>query len=721
MNSFFATTARGLEYLLQDELAALGIEASRQTPGGVHFEASLEQAYRVCLWSRVASRILLVLDRFEAADAEQLYQAVAQIDWPQIFDAQKSMAIDFVGTNTEIRHSQFGAQKVKDAICDQFRHAGLERPNIDKSQPDIRLNLHLSGTKAQLALDLSGDSLHRRGYRLQQGEAPLKETLAAAMLVRAGWPAIQRQDGWLVDPCCGSGTLLIEAALMAADIAPGLLRARFGFEAWHQHSPELWQALKAEAFARKEAGLQQLKPVFYGFDQDPRVLAVARANAERAGVAEYLEFAERDLLADTYPGFASQNGLVITNPPYGERLNPGEKEHLEQLYFGLGAALKRDFPGWKLAVLSPAVELVQQLRLRTDKQYQLFNGAIECRLYCYQLLNESRIVHKEQPLEQAAKPEPLSAQSQDFENRLRKNLKSIQKWAQQHELQAYRIYDADLPDYAVAIDRYADQLLIQEYQAPADIPLRKTEQRLREAIYLASQVTGIQPPKIAVKVRARQKGSQQYQKQQEEGQYFPIQELGARYWVNLTQYLDTGVFLDHRLIRQRLRQLAAGKRVLNLFCYTGTASVQAALGGGRVTSVDLSNTYLNWAEQNFELNDIDWQKAGHRFIQADCLQWLNDADEQFDLIFLDPPTFSNSKRMEGVLDVQRDHGELIRNCLKLLAPAGLLIFSNNYRRFKLDDSLRTLADIEDISQASIPKDFSRNHRIHGCWLIRPKC
>lgn len=720
MNALFATTARGLEYLLQDELAQLGIAESRQTPGGVHFEASLEQAYRVCLWSRLASRVLMSLDSFSLKQAEDLYQAVSQIDWPQIFDSQSTLAIDFVGTNGVIRHSQFGAQTVKDAICDVFRDSGFERPSVDKHQPDIRLNLHLSGETARLYLDLSGDSLHRRGYRLQQGQAPLKETLAAAMLLRANWPQLAKEDGWLVDPFCGSGTLLIEGAMMAADIAPGLLRPRFGFEAWLNHDQQLWQVLKDEAWQRKQLGLENLKPVYFGFDQDAHMLNLARANAERAGLAEHLEFAQLQIGLDSYSGFGSQTGLLITNPPYGERLNAGQKQHLQDLYFALGATVKRDFPGWKLAVLTPEQQLARQLRLRSTKDYQLFNGPIECRLYCYQLLNESRIVQPEYPLEQAHKPEILSPQAEDFENRLRKNLKSIQKWAQQQQLEAYRIYDADLPDYAVAIDIYRDHLLLQEYQAPAEIPARKTEQRLREALYITSQVTGIEAPKIAVKVRSRQKGKDQYQKQQE-GDYFPIEEYGARYWVNLTQYLDTGVFLDHRLVRKQLRELSAGKKVLNLFCYTGTASVQAALGGGQVTSVDLSNTYLNWAEQNFELNDIDWKGQGHQFIQADCLQWLKQCEDRFDLIFMDPPTFSNSKRMDEILDIQRDHRQLIEDSLALLKPDGVLIFSNNYRRFKLDPELSRIAQIEDISQSSLPKDFARNPRIRGCWRLKPKC
>ena len=307
----------------------------------------------------------------------------------------------------------------------------------------------------------------------------------------------------------------------------------------------------------------------------------------------------------------------------------------------------------------------------------------------------------------------------DFANRLQKNIKKISKWAKQQGLDAYRLYDADLPEYNLAVDRYADYIVVQEYAAPKNIDENKARQRLLDAVTATLHVTGVETNKLILKVRQKQKGTNQYEKLANKGEYFYVNEYGAQLWVNLTDYLDTGLFLDHRLTRKMIGELAKGKDFLNLFGYTGSATVHAALGGAKATTtVDMSNTYLNWAEQNLILNDIEGKQ--HKLIQADCLQWLEKCDRQFDLIFVDPPTFSNSKRMEESWDVQRDHVKLMSNLKRVLSNNGAIVFSNNKRGFKMN--LVALEELGlsavEISHKTLPLDFERNKQIHNCWKIQ---
>ena len=698
MKEFFATCPKGLEGLLAEELTGLGATDVRETVAGVHFKGELEQAYKACLWSRLASRIVLVLAEFAVKDDLDLYLGVHTLPWEQHFPATSSIAVDFTGTSSTIRNTQYGALKVKDAIVDRFQKRSSARPDVDKKQPDIRILGHLGKGKVNITLDLSGSALHQRAYRQGTGEAPLKENLAVAMLLRSGWAGEA-----LLDPMCGSGTLLIEAAFMAADVAPGLNRPRWGFEKWLGHDPELWQSLMMEAQVRAKRGLGRVGGKILGRDSDERVLAKARANAKAAGVGHLIQFAAGDAVNLSNPLKGTDEvGMLICNPPYGERL--GEFPALIEVHQALGDALRREFQGWKVSILSASPELLSCLRLRADKQYRLFNGGIECQLRNYQIALDSVASSKQV--------------AEDFANRLKKNLKGLEKWAQKEGIECYRLYDADLPEYNAAIDRYRDWLVVQEYAAPKDIPAQKTRQRLLDMVQAAIAVTGVDGEKVVLKVRERQEGKQQYQKLAEEKQRFEVSEYGAKLWVNLHDYLDTGLFLDHRTTRRKLGEMAKGTRFLNLFAYTGSATVHAALGGAReTTTVDMSRTYLNWAQDNMRLNGLTGRQ--HQFVQEDCLQWLSEAQGQYDLIFIDPPTFSNSKRMESTFDVQRDHLILLGHLKRLLAPEGTLVFSNNKRHFKMDmDGVADLGlEVQNISKQTLPKDFERNPQIHNCWLI----
>ncbi|WP_114238186.1 bifunctional 23S rRNA (guanine(2069)-N(7))-methyltransferase RlmK/23S rRNA (guanine(2445)-N(2))-methyltransferase RlmL [Dyella sp. C9] len=710
MSAFFATCPKGLEYLLRDELVALGASDVREALAGVHFAGSLEMAYRACLWSRLASRVLMPLAEFDAATDDALYAGVQAIDWSQHLASHATLAVDANSAQSKLTHSQFIAQRVKDAVVDQFRQRDGSRPGVDTDEPDIRINLRLRRDRATLSLDLAGAPLHRRGWRELQGEAPLKENLAAAMLLRARWPEIYAEGGALLDPMCGSGTLLIEGAWMAADVAPGLHREYYGFLGWAKHDIGLWRGLLDEARQRAEAGLRALRSCFFGSDADPRMVQTAKRNAQEAGVAGFLTLDKHDAThVAPPPGYT--RGLVITNPPYGERL--GDRVEMPKLYRALGESLRERFAGWRAAVLAGDAELGHAIPLRAEKKYALYNGALETVLLIFELHARS-----ETPRE----VKPLSEGAQMLRNRLEKNLRHLRKRLEREGVHCWRAYDQDLPEYAAAIDVYADDggqpwLHIQEYRAPAEIPAETARHRLREIVRVAGEVFGVSRERIALKTRERGKGGSKYGQFDQRGDFIEVAEGGLKFLVNLTDYLDTGLFLDHRLVRQKVRELASGRRFLNLFAYTATASVYAAAGGARdTTSVDLSATYLEWASRNLALNGFTGSR--HRLMQADAVAFLKQDRERYGLIYVDPPTFSNSKRAED-FDVQRDHVQLLLACAERLAGDGVIVFSNNFRRFKLDhEALAERFSIEDWSVPSIPFDFSRRSDIHGCWLLR---
>jgi 23S rRNA (guanine2445-N2)-methyltransferase / 23S rRNA (guanine2069-N7)-methyltransferase len=699
MISLFASTARGLEELLKTELEKLGAVECRVVQGGVHFEGDTRLLYQSLMWSRLASRIMMPLGECKVYSDLDLYLGVQAINWTEIFNPGATFAVHFSGLNDEIRNSQYGALKVKDAIVDSYTRKNLPRPNVEREMPDLRINVWLNQETAHISLDLSGEGLHLRGYRDRTGIAPIKENLAAAIVMRSGW-----QPGTpLLDPMCGSGTLLIEAAMAATDRAPGLHRGHWGFSGWAQHDDVIWGEVKADAQNRAREGLAAYESRFYGSDSDARVIENARKNARRAGIGELITFEAKDVAQLSNPLPQGPYGTVISNPPYGERLE--SEPALIALHSLLGRLLKTQFGGWNLSLFSASVDLLNCLQLRADRQFKAKNGPLDC-------------VQKNYHLAENTGEAKAPAMAEDFANRLRKNVKKLEKWARQEGIECYRLYDADLPDYNVAVDRYADWVVVQEYAAPKTIDAQKARQRLFDIIAATIHVLGIAPNKLVLKTRERQKGNNQYQKMNEKGDFIEVSEYNARLWVNLTDYLDTGLFLDHRIARRMLGQMSKGKDFLNLFAYTGSASVHAGLGGARsTTTVDMSRTYLEWAERNLRLNGLSGR--AHRLIQADCLGWLQETDEQFDLIFIDPPTFSNSKRMEESFDVQRDHMRLMEDLKRLMRKGGTIMFSNNKRGFRMDlDGLAKLGlKAQEITQKTQSQDFARNRQIHNCWLI----
>jgi 23S rRNA (guanine2445-N2)-methyltransferase / 23S rRNA (guanine2069-N7)-methyltransferase len=707
MQQFLALTSPGIEILLAQELKDLKASQVVQKPEGVYFTATIEEAYKICLYCRLSTRILLKLAEGDAMNKDQLFATATTVNWSEQFSSNHTFAIDFVGSSDEIRNTQFGALTIKDALVDHFRDQGMERPSVNKSAPDISFQARLLRDNVVIYLDFSGRSLFKRGYREHSGAAPLKEHLAAAIIIRSGW--LDDTSKPLVDPMCGSGTILIEAIMIAADYAPGIDRVKWGFDCWLGHQLYPWQAQLTQAKQKSHLGLEQLKAKVFGIDIDSRVINTAQVNARNAGVQKFIEFSCKDINA-LNNGFG-HNGTFLLNPPYGERI--GELPELVENFVLLGRKLKAQFVDWRIAILTANVELLSMMKLASHKRYKFKNGPLDCQLALYN-------VDEKQASGQSNDAE-FEDKDSDFGNRLLKNKKNLKSWLKKEHIECYRLYDADIPEYNVAVDVYGEYLVIQEYSAPKIIEESKVAKRLQEVIYFAPKVLGVPTDKVILKTRAKQKGSDQYQRVDQSKQSMIITEHGAKLKINLWDYLDTGLFLDHRKTRQIVAQKSKNKTLLNLFAYTGSVSLQAALRGATtVTTVDMSNTYLNWAQENFVLNKLSGHK--YQFIQADCLTWLKEHRSTYDVVFVDPPTFSNSKRMEDSFDVQSDHVALITDAMKCVAENGELIFTNNKRNFKMDfDAVAALNfEVKSISDLTRDKDFQRNKHIHNSWLITRK-
>ncbi len=744
-----ASVPRGFGDLLAIELQALGAKDIRERGNAVQFTGDLRVAYRACLESWLASRVYLEIARLEAGDAESFYAVLRAVDWSQHVDPDQTLACEFTGQHPAMNNSHFAVLRIKDAICDSLRDRYGRRPNIAASEPGVRIHVHAAGAQLTVSIDLAGESLHRRGWRSDSGAAPLRENVAAGVLLRAAWPEVWAAGGRLFDPLCGVGTFVIEAARMAKGEAANGQRDYFGFLGWRGHDRHLWQQLRTEAAERvvSLAAQHPSRRLAIGRDRDRRRIAAAMEHARRAGVEDWVHF-EVGELADSHLG---GSGLVCTNPPWGLRLE--DQEGAREVHRQLGHVLRENFKDWQAVVLTGDPSLGLELGMRARRVHTVFNGAVECRLLRFDL---SAATARDLRPSQGAYPRidtrlMSTPGAQMFANRVRKNQKQLSSWRTRDNVSCYRLYDADMPEYAFAIDVYEgvawDEsggevsearaaepwLMVQEYAAPPQIPEETLRKRRHEALAGLVQATGVPAERIRLRTRRRQKRGEQYERSESAPTLLAVKESGITLKISLGEYLDTGLFLDHRPVRARLGKLAAGKHVLNLFAYTGSASVHAAKGGAAsTTSVDLSATYLDWAAANFKCNGLTarrWDpppygsmpRPQHALIQANVLDWLGRAaaaGDRYDVVFCDPPTFSNSKRMQGILDVQRDHTALIEDCLKLLAPDGLLVFSTNAQRFALDEGIRRQYQVIDQSRSSIPPDFSRNTRIHQCFDIR---
>ena len=722
---FFATSAANQGDLIAEEARKAGAERVRVTPSGVDFEGSLETGYRFCFETRISSRLLmgLFVDDDIISDKE-LEEATAMLPWEEYIDPTKTLKVTCTTQNCRyITNSHYGALKVKDGIVERIREKfNGERPYIEIHEPDLTVHVHIEDTTVKWYVDFSGENLSMRGYRGEQTEALLKEHLAAALIGRSEWRKSVNDGNPLpfYDPFCGSGTIAVEAALMATDTAPGLLRKKpYPFESLPNFDKEAFDRVVEEAEERRRKAIDERDISIFASDISRTAVEISKAAALKAGVYDFISFSVQDFTKLEKPPVSK--GCIVTDPPYGERMTVRD---IDLLYENTGKVLQNVFKGWDATILTGNSELLSNIDMKPDRTNTLFNGGIMCQAAHYHIFtDEEREAMMQKALEKKKQrqAEPLTPGAEMAYNRLMKNLKEITPLMKEQGVECYRIYDADMPEYSASIDIYMGKwVVVSEYAAPDTIDPEDAKRRLGELARATEKATGIDEDFIYVKERSRQKGKGQYTRLAANNKMMVARENGVRFLVNFTDYLDTGIFLDHRPVRMMIQEMAKDKRFLNLFCYTGTATLNAIKGGALSTvSVDASSTYLAWMEENLKLNGYS-TVFGNLLYKSDVIDWLWDTYDKFDLIFCDPPTFSNSKDRRGSFDVQRDHVKLIDAAAMHLSPGGTLIFSNNYRKFKLDPEVMEKYVVEDITEKTIGDDFKRDMKIHHCYLIRKK-
>lgn len=851
-HEFYASCPEGFETALADELRGMGLRQVRPLKGRVAFVGSPADAERACLWSRLASRIFVVLGRFACTDAEDLYEATRSIAWERILRAGATIAVTARGTNDELRNSHFAALRVKDALCDRMLEVEGRRPNVDTDDPDARISLTLRGNRASIQLDLSGDPLFKRLPReatRTHAAHVLRPDYAALTCAQGNWQEIcsaaltntkdamddedtaAPADGGvpangnapaggsipagstaerptptfpvMIDACCAGGGVVLEAASILADRAPGLERRNWGFQSWSEHDAAAWRELLDEADRRAELAKGRVARIV-ATDPSGDAVACARRILKAAGLADRVIFAQPDLdkisrklmmpacCGGEPRGFVFLDTTETAISKMSRVLDLATSLHAGACGADPVRAMLSTMPTVALTrddlLIRALGEPARSLRVMPNNEeaelavFSAANGAISA--------GEGNVAAEdsmpaEDAVESSVAPSPattlidlgdgkpcpvLIPESEQFARRLRKVAKLRRKWAQREGVTCYRVYDADLPDYSAAIDLYEGSattpghwLVIAEYAAPREVDPALAEARLLDILTLAPRILQVDPDNVFAKARIRSRGGSQYGKQaggtspsgqhgkggkprggrggsasnrpsQGAGSGTPsdirtrrlplIEEGGLTFAVNFNDYLDTGIFLDHRITRGLVREHARGKRFfLNLFAYTGTATCYAADAGVEETvTVDLSNTYLDWAERNMEQNGF--VGPDHHYVRADVMSWIRDMRQtrnRWDLIFCDPPTFSNSSKMgRRTWDVQRDHVELLVGLSRLLSREGEAIFSCNLRTFRpdIEELARAGVVLTDITDETIPEDFARNKKIHHCYLVK---
>lgn len=699
MYQVFITCPKGIERLLEQELKTLSVEITKQTVGGVYATISLEAYYRVLIHTRLANRVLIQLFSEPVTTANGIVETALKYPWASHFSVDKTINIQFRGTNKFINNTMYGAQLVKDGISDYFRQREGSRPSVAKREADSQLHAHLKYNQLSVYIDPLGSSLHKRGYRVKLGGAPIKENVAAALLMLSGWEDKAKDGASLIDPFCGSGTILIEAYFMAIHAAPGLYRESDSFSHWQPHDVSLYDSLLAEAKGK----IIDYQGQIMGFDLDEKMVSLTKAHLKALDIENKISVSKKDIMHLNIPKHLKQ-GLIISNPPYGERLS--EERELIPVYQTLGKRAKLCADNWTMGVISSNEHLLRAIGLRAHKKTTLKNGALDCQFLLFRLDKENH--YNPMALEK------LNEGGDMLLNRLKKNQRKLKTWLKQEKISCYRLYDADLPDFNAAIDIYQDWAHVQEYAPPKSVDEKKATRRMNTLLSVLIQGMGFEDNKVILKQRQRQRSKNQYESMAQTQQRFLVKEGEIQCWVNLHDYIDTGLFLDHRRLRQQFEQMRPTK-FLNLYCYTGVASLHAARGGAITTNVDLSKTYLNWAKDNFRSNHLTIDK--HQFIQTDVMAWLKENKGSYDVIFCDPPSFSNSKRMEGVLDIQRDHAKMIKLCMQRLSKTGKLYFSCNLKGFKLDDEIKEMFKVIDITTETTSKDFSESRHQHRAYEI----
>ena len=732
--TFFATASANQNDLVQREALKAGATDIILSSGGVEFEADLETAYRFALTTRCSTRFLVLVHRYDQLQStDDLYEHSLLLPWEKWLNPEMTFAItETVSDCRWITNSHFASLRLKDAIVERMRQNfdGI-RPSVDRDNPDIVFHLHVNKSLVSWYVDFAGRDLSHRGYRTAQTDAVMSEFMSSSLLCRSDWYRILQSSfedpsvkvPMLLDPFCGSGTILTEAALMATDTAPGLVHTeRFAFFDLPIHNSEICNKVIREL----EARVCPCKCRIEGWDIDEKAIKIARANTKAAGLENIISYSIHDFTKTTREDVESlqeESGCIVTDPPYGIRL-ASQNMPVAKLYALMGQVFFESFGGWNITLLCGEKNLLGNIEMKPNRTNALINGGIECQAAHYYVFNDEErkaMTERAEEKRRARLETPLTPGAQMAANRLKKNMDSIGKEMAKQGVSCYRLYDADMPEYSAAIDVYENRWIsLQEYAAPSTIKEEDSSRRLEELINATERTTGIALENIYVKRRQIQKGANQYTKRGSlsASHFFIVNENGHRFIVNFADYLDTGLFLDHRPVRKMIEQMAEGKRFLNLFCYTASATVYAAAGGALSTvSVDSNANYLDWGIKNMQLNKLD--TMNNFFYKEDCISYLKGTHDVFDLIFCDPPTFSNSKSRD-TFDVQRDHGFLIRSCMKHLSKDGQLIFSTNYTKFKMYEELFDEFNLKEISEQTIGTDFARNSKIHRCWIITHK-
>lgn len=740
---FFATCPAGFERLLANELTEIGITRPRPLRGQVAFFGELSDAYRACMWSRLASRVVLVLARHDAKDSDELYAGAQTIAWEEHLAANATFAIDASGTNAQLRTTQFVAVRVKDAIVDQLAARRGMRPDVDAQSPDVRVVVRISKDHAVFGIDLAGEPLFHRSYFRRRDKASmraLRADYAAALLLQGGWDKVARDaDASLLVVSNNPDPLVLEAAHIAARRAPGLSRGGWGFTKWAGHDHDAWQHITAEA---REAVVADVSASIASISWRKGV-SQARGTLQTLGLRVDLQTVNEKSAAELAP-----TSLMACD------LSDAQQDELvrEASLLTSMSALAQAAEPQALVVAARDQLATAYVRQQPTDTVTSMLGRDELLVLSYGAFEKTH-AQASVTLPNGTSVPVLVATSDQFAARLRKNARLRAKWAKREDITCYRIYDADLPDYAVSIELYRGTdpatgeptnrswLQIFEYAAPKDIDPLVARSRLMDVLSLAPQILDVNPHDTFVRVRRRDKGGSQYATEASEVRARPvskghvplppgahlIDEGGLVFEVNFSTRLDCGIFLDHRDTRAMLREMAkqtkGSKRFLNLFAYTGTATCYAADGGMRyTTTVDLSKPSLDWARRNMARNGFVGKE--HEFVQADVVRWVSEqrrTKNRWDLVFCDVPTFSNSNRMgRRSFDVQRDHAELLIGVSRLLVRGGVCVFSCNLRSFAPDvEALQKAGvSIEDITDKTIPEDFSRNKRIHHAYLVR---
>jgi len=711
-----ATTAFGIEAVTARELQTLGYETEILGSGRVRFGGDYTDAMKANLHLRSADRVLIEVAQIPAGDFDALFDGVKALPWENFIDAEGAFPVKGRSYQSQLTSVPAVQRATKRAIVERLQSAYGEK--LPESGATYTVEVAIAKDIATLTIDTSGAGLTRRAYLDSERRSPMKPTLAAALIQLSHW----NRERPLVDPFCGSGVLLIEAALIGRNMAPGLERD-FALIEWPAVDQEAWLDLLEEARAQV---LDTSPESIIGYDEDASALRLARQQAIAAGVDNDIHFQRQPFSQLTSK---RKYGCLITSTPYDDH----SRARRAQWDFHRGFPdVLRQLPTWSHFILTAFPEFERAMGQEANRRRKMYNGRAECHYYQYhgppppKPGDESTSESNDEKPKRTFTPafggldDKAKEQAQLLKNRLAKRARHFRRWPKRG-IHCYRLYERDIPEIPLVIDIYHDYLHITDYDRPHDRTPAQYADWLDHLTEAAREVLEIPEGHVFVKHRTRQSGTTQHEKVSEDSKIVVVEEGGLKFEANLSDYVDTGLFLDHRNLRSQFRDEANGKRVLNLFCYTGAFSVYAAAGGATsTTSVDLNANYLDWAGRNFQLNGLSIAK--HHFIRSDVMEYLRNQkpEPKFDLAIVDVPTFSNSKRTDDVWDVQEDHVELIGLTLNLLSEGGVLYFSNNFRRFKLDEEALQNVQIREISKHTVPEDF-RNQRIHRCWkMVRKK-